>query len=189
MLPRMKSANVSIGIALSLLLHGLAMLWWWNMTPPGAGLTAHVLHTLQVRLLRELPPAPPPAAGNFAKQEPAASDDPPAAYRNDTQAAHQRPRRQLRRRRPRRRIRSPPKSTSIWRQCMPVWPPSWPKTTAKRARRQSANCRPSPCIDRTTTTRSARRSAAPPAPTAGTTSPIPACWRRCLSGDGSRQKG
>jgi len=61
MLPRMKSANVSIGIALSLLLHGLAMLWWWNMTPPGAGLTAHVLHTLQVRLLRELPPAPPPA--------------------------------------------------------------------------------------------------------------------------------
>lgn len=61
MLPRMKSANVAIGIALSLLLHGVAMLWWWNMTPPGAGLTERALRTLQVRLLRELPPVPPPA--------------------------------------------------------------------------------------------------------------------------------
>jgi hypothetical protein len=68
MLPRRKSANVTIGIALSLLLHGLAVLWWWNMTPPGAVLTAHVLHTLQVRLMRELPPAQPPALASEIAQ-------------------------------------------------------------------------------------------------------------------------
>lgn len=59
-LPRMDPVNAAIGIAISLLLHGLAALWWSNMKLPRAGQTEHAPRPLTVRLLRELPQPLPP---------------------------------------------------------------------------------------------------------------------------------
>lgn len=57
---RMHPANVAVGIAISLLLHGMLAMWSWHMKLPGKQQNAQV-HALEVRLLRDLPPPLKPA--------------------------------------------------------------------------------------------------------------------------------
>jgi len=58
---RLSALNVAIGIAISLMLHGLLALWAWNMKLRDAGQTGNASNiALEVRLLRESPPPPPP---------------------------------------------------------------------------------------------------------------------------------
>ncbi|HSY28692.1 MAG TPA: hypothetical protein VK832_14380 [Burkholderiaceae bacterium] len=59
--PRLNPLNVLIGIAISLLLHSVLVIWSWNMRLPGAEQARTALRRpLEVRLLHELPPLPQP---------------------------------------------------------------------------------------------------------------------------------
>lgn len=56
--PRRDRVNAGIGIVMSLLLHGVLVVWYWNDTLPSDRAVNNVRPTLEIRLLRSLPSPP-----------------------------------------------------------------------------------------------------------------------------------